>query len=95
MLSCPSSPEAVKQVAAEMKVPLLHLHARTSELLKELGPELSLKLFNRAAPGEDAEHSDGLKDDTHLNAVGATRVCDSAVAEIGARVPQLTPYLRK
>jgi lysophospholipase L1-like esterase len=88
-------PQAVQQVAAEMNVPLLDLHARTLELLKGLGPELSIKLFNHAAPGEYAEHPDGLKDDTHLNSIGATRVCDLAVAEIGRTVPRLAAHLRK
>ena len=88
-------PKAVKQVADEMNVPLLDLHAKTSELLKQLGPELSLRLFNHVAPGEYARHPDGLKDDTHLNPLGATRVCDLAVEELTTKVPELRAHLKK
>jgi lysophospholipase L1-like esterase len=88
-------PKAVREVAEEQKVPLLELHTKTSELLKQLGPELSLKLFNHTAPGEYAGLPDGLKDDTHLNALGATRVCDLAVEEITAKVPELARHLKK
>ncbi len=88
-------PAAVRQVAEEQKVPVLELHAKTSEWLRQLGPELSLKLFNHVVPGEYGEHPDGLKDDTHLNALGATRVCDLAVEEMAREVPRLAAHLKK
>lgn len=88
-------PKAVRQVVDELNVPLLDLHAKTSELLTRLGPELSLKLFNHVAPGEYALHPDGLKDDTHLNSWGAARVCDMAVEEITAKVPALRASLKR
>ncbi len=88
-------PEAVRRVAAEQKAPLLELHTRTVELLQQLGPELSLKLFCHAAPGEYAKAPKGLNDDTHLSPTGASRVCDLAVEEIAAKVPELAAHLRK
>jgi lysophospholipase L1-like esterase len=88
-------PEAIRQVAKEQAVPLLELHTKTCELLKQLGPEPSIKLFNYATPGEYAKLLEGLKDDTHLNAFGATRVCDLAVEEIVGKVPDLAAHLEK
>jgi lysophospholipase L1-like esterase len=88
-------PEAIRQVAKEQAVPLLELHTKTCELLKELGPEQSIKLFNYATPGEYAKLPEGLKDDTHLNAFGATRVCDLAIEEIIREIPELALHLKK
>jgi lysophospholipase L1-like esterase len=88
-------PEAIRQVAKEQGVPLLELHTKTCELLKQLGPEQSIKLFNYATPGEYAKLPEGLKDDTHLNAFGATRVCDLAIEEIVGKVPGLAVHLKK
>jgi lysophospholipase L1-like esterase len=88
-------PEAIRQVAKEQAVPLLELHKKTCELLKQLGPEQSIKLFNYAVPGEYAKLPEGLKDDTHLNAFGATRVCDLAVEEIIGKIPELAIHQKK
>ena len=88
-------PAAVRQVAAELNVPLLELTTKTEELLKKLGPELSKKLFDQMQPGEFARYADGLKDDTHLNAFGASRVCDLAAEELETAVPELAKFLNK
>jgi lysophospholipase L1-like esterase len=88
-------PKAARQVAQEMEVPLLEMHGKTAALLQRLGPEKSLKLFNYLAPGELAAHPDGLKDDTHFNVFGATRMCDLVVEEISARVPALALHLKR
>lgn len=87
-------PEGVRRAAARVQVPLLELHDRSRELLLRLGPERSLPLFCHAAPGEYERAPDGLKDDTHLSPLGASRICDLAVGEIAARVPDLARYLR-
>jgi lysophospholipase L1-like esterase len=88
-------PKATRQVAEEMEVPLLEMHGKTAELLQHLGPEQSLKLFNHLAPGEFAAHPQGLEDDTHFNALGATRLCDLAVEEISAKVAGLASHLKR
>lgn len=86
-------PKAMRQVAADQHVPLLDLTRRSGELIARLGPELSKKLYNTAAAGEYENYPDGLKDDTHFNALGATRICDLAVEEIVLSVPELAPWL--
>ena len=56
--------EAMKQVAAEEKVPLVDLFSRSVALLEELGPEKADE-FNPPHP------QPGVTDRTHLNAKGA------------------------
>jgi hypothetical protein len=76
-------------------VPLLDLTRKTDELLVKLGPERSKRLFNNVEPGEFPQYPDGFKDGTHLNAAGACRVCDLAIEEILANVPELARSVRK
>jgi PelA/Pel-15E family pectate lyase len=75
---------AVKQVAAEEKVPLLDLEAVTRRLLVKLGPEDSRKLFLVYAPGENQWFPAGKTDNTHYNEEGARQVAALAAAEMKA-----------
>lgn len=85
---------AVRQVAAEEMVPLLDLQKRTETLVQSLGPELSKKLYMWIEPGEYKSLPQGRRDNTHLNPLGASRVCDLAVDEIRTAVPGLARWLR-
>ncbi len=77
---------AVRQLAAELDVPLLDIEKLSGELVRQLGPERSKKLYMWVEPGEfDAVKSEK-KDETHLNAFGACRICDLAALEIRAKV---------
>jgi lysophospholipase L1-like esterase len=86
---------AMRKVAEEQNVPLLDLNARTAALLLKLGPEPSKRLFNNVEPGEFAKYPAGFKDGTHLNVAGAARVCDLAIEEILAKVPELAKHVRQ
>jgi lysophospholipase L1-like esterase len=86
---------AVRQVAAELNVPLLDLQRDTEVLVLKLGPELSKRLYMWIEPGEYASLPEGKKDDTHLNPFGATRVCDLAIAEIKKAIPDLAAWLKQ
>lgn len=88
-------PKATRLVAQEQKVPLLDLTARSAQLLSALGPELSRKLFNTVVPGEHEKYPQGQTDDTHFNALGATRMCDLAVDELLTQVPDLAAHLNR
>jgi lysophospholipase L1-like esterase len=88
-------PEAVRQVAEAEKVQLLELCTATEKLLQQLGPESSKRLFDWIPAGEFAPDSKKLEDDTHFNAYGASRVCDLAVVEIDAKVPELAIHLHR
>jgi lysophospholipase L1-like esterase/predicted neuraminidase len=85
--------EAVRQVAAEEQAPLLDLEKRSRELLAKMGPEQSKRLFDWVEPGEFEKSPAGLRDDTHFNAFGASRMCDLAVLELRAAVPDLARRL--
>jgi len=88
-------PKAVKQVAAEQKVPVLDLEARTRELILKLGQERSKNLFANADPGDYEALPKGRSDGSHFNAYGACRVCDYAAMEIKKNVPELAKHLRE
>jgi lysophospholipase L1-like esterase len=88
-------PEAVRNVAEAEKVPLLELTTATEKLLQQLGPESSKRLFDWIPAGEFAADAKNLEDDTHFNAYGASRVCDLAVEEIAAKVPELAVHLNR
>ncbi len=88
-------PEAVRKVAEAEKVPLLELCTATEKLLQQLGPESSKRLFDWIPAGEFAADSKKLEDDTHFNAYGASRVCDLAVLEFEAKVPELAAHLNR
>jgi lysophospholipase L1-like esterase len=87
--------EAVRQAAAEEKVPLLDLEKRSRELVAKMGPEQSKRLYDWVEPGEFEKAPEGLKDDTHFNAFGASRMCDLAAGELRLAVPELAQKLRQ
>lgn len=86
---------ATRKVAEKHKVPLLDLTRKTEDLLVKLGPDRSKRLFNNVEPGEFPQYPDGFKDGTHLNAAGASRICDLAIEEILANVPELAKSVRQ
>jgi DNA sulfur modification protein DndE len=88
-------PKAVRAAAASQKVPLLELCTATEQLLQQLGPESSKRLFDWIPAGEFSQRPKGLEDDTHFNAYGASRVCDLAIVEIKARIPELAAHLNQ
>ncbi len=87
-------PVAMREVAAEQKVPLLDLEKRTRELLLQLGPDRSKALFASFEPDEFAAVPQGRQDGTHFNAYGASRICDLAVDEMQKTSPELAAHLR-
>jgi hypothetical protein len=71
------------------------MNKRSSELLSKMGPEQSKRLFDWVEPSEFEKCPEGLKDGTHFNAFGASRMCDLAVVEIRVAVPDLARWLVK
>ena len=86
--------KAVRLAAQEKKAPLLDLARDSGEMVQRLGPELSKSLYKYAGPAEYPNHAEGFQDDTHLNALGATRICDLVVEEIKVAVPELSRALK-
>ncbi|MFK4836506.1 rhamnogalacturonan acetylesterase [Microbacterium sp. ZW T2_14] len=67
-------PNAVRDLAHDLDVPLIDLTAFTTWLYEDLGPEASAALLSHFAPGEHALWSEGLTDDTHFREEGARRI---------------------
>jgi lysophospholipase L1-like esterase len=85
--------EAVRQAAAEDKVPVIDLNAMSLKLYAALGPEASTKAFvhypANAFPGQPTP----LKDDTHHSAYGGYELARCVVEGIRANVPELAARL--
>lgn len=86
--------QAVKNVAAELKVPMVDLNALTHKFVQELGVERSKDYFMHVAPGTIPLCPKGRQDDTHLNVKGARAVASIAVDAIAKEVPELAQYVR-
>ncbi len=67
---------------------------QSNDLLVRLGKDRSQILFNSSMPGEYERFPEGNQDNTHFNALGASRMCDLAVAEIQRHVPGLSAHLK-
>jgi lysophospholipase L1-like esterase len=87
--------EAVRQVGAGEKVPVIDLNAMSLKLYKALGPDKSTRAFvhypANTYPGQDKP----LKDDTHHNAFGGYELARCVVEGIKANVPDLAAHLAK
>jgi lysophospholipase L1-like esterase len=72
----------VRNVAAELHVPLIDLDKDSQALLLQFGPESSKYLFNHLAPGEHPNYPAGKEDNTHFNEFGARRMAELVLAGI-------------
>lgn len=68
--------ELMREVAASENIPLIDMDMKSQTLLKKLGPEKSVFLYNHLEPGQNPNYPDGLKDDTHFNEMGARRMAE-------------------
>jgi lysophospholipase L1-like esterase len=87
-------PEAVRRVAAELKVPLVDLNASSKQLYQALGVEKSkLALLHVPAntyPGQTA----AIADDTHFSAYGAYEMARCVAEGLRTAEPTLAAHLR-
>jgi len=86
---------AMRELAAELDVPLIDLAEKSKALYERLGDEPSKALFMWAYPGEFIAFPDGAQDDTHFQSEGAIQIA-GLVAE-GVNELGLSPinlYLR-
>ena len=83
--------EEVRRIAAENKVPLVDLQARSIELCESLGPEKCLEFSPpKIVDGTNTGGFDG----THLNAKGYVLFARLVVDELRQAAPDLAPLLR-
>lgn len=84
--------EEVRKIAAEKKVPLVDLQARSIKLCESLGPEKCLEFSPpKVVDGTNTGGFDG----THLNAKGYVLFARLVVDELRKNAPELAPVLRK
>ncbi len=67
-------PGIVRDVAAELRVPLVDMHRATEALVSQLGPDSSRALYLQLAPGANPNYPSGVQDNTHFSPVGARAV---------------------
>lgn len=87
-------PGVMRQVAAEMEVPLIDLQRTTEALVRRAGDEGSKALYVWTAPGEYAMYPQGRHDDTHLSLRGATEVARLAAEGLKATDLPLARHVR-
>jgi lysophospholipase L1-like esterase len=87
-------PGVMRQVAAEMEVPLIDLQRTTEALVRRAGDEGSKALYVWTAPGEFAMYPGGRQDDTHLSLRGATEVARLAAEGLKATDLPLARHVR-
>ncbi len=86
-------PAAVRQVARELRVPLVDLLAITDTLVRRAGPNDSKRLYVWVAPGESSMYPEGRQDDTHLSVAGATAVAKLAARALKTTLPTLGRFV--
>ena len=82
--------DAVKAVAAEKKVPVIDLYARSIELLERLGPQASAEFDPK--PKEDSKAA--APDRTHLSPKGSAVFGTLVADELMKAEPALAPHLK-
>lgn len=85
---------AAAEVAAELDVPLVDLHALTAERVRSYGPERSKALYLYVEPGVAERFPDGNADDTHLCLRGAEEFAALFVEACVAAGNPLSCYVR-
>ncbi|WP_082234929.1 rhamnogalacturonan acetylesterase [Halobacillus massiliensis] len=86
-------PEAMRQLASEMNVPLIDLTKRTEEYINVLGVDGSKSLFMHLAPSKFSNFPNGVQDDTHLNEEGAKIVARLAARELSVLPHPIADYI--
>jgi lysophospholipase L1-like esterase len=87
-------PEAMRQLAKEVNIPLIDLNAMSKAFYEALGVENSKKAFvhypANSYPGQDKP----LADDTHFNPYGAYELAKCVTQGIRQTIPDLAKYIR-
>lgn len=86
-------PDAMKQVADSLKVPLIDMEQKTSALLTSLGEQGSIQLLNYVDSG-NVNFPKGVKDNTHLSPLGAEKVAGLAADGVKELRLGLIKYMR-
>lgn len=83
-----------RNVAKEMDVPFVDMNKLTHDLVQDMGPEASKKLYMWMPANKFASCPQGRQDNTHLSVYGARTITRMTVEAIAEVVPALKPYVR-
>jgi lysophospholipase L1-like esterase len=86
-------PVLVRQVAAEMNVPLIELQMLTAGAVTALGDEVSKQIYLWTSPTD--KFPEGRKDDTHLSVEGARLVAKLAAQQLMLLDNSLAKQIKK
>lgn len=87
-------PQVVRDVAKDLKVLLVDLHASSQRLVEGLGEEGSKKLFMLYAPNTFKRFPKGVEDNTHFSGYGARAMARLVVEEVVQKDPFLKTALK-
>ncbi len=73
-------PDAVREIAADLKVNFIDMQVLTHSLISSMGDEPSKKMYLWTTP--DQKFPEGRKDDTHLSVEGAKTFADLVAKEV-------------
>jgi lysophospholipase L1-like esterase len=79
-------PEVVRELAAELQLPVVDLNAWTRARYARLGAAGSKALFCHFAPGEHAHWPEGLADNTHFRVDGARLVAEHVSSQLASQL---------
>ncbi|HQU84401.1 MAG TPA: rhamnogalacturonan acetylesterase, partial [Pyrinomonadaceae bacterium] len=88
-------PDAMRKVAAELKVPLIDMHRKSEAVLVKFGAEESRKLFLQLKPKAHPNYPEGIEDNTHFSAFGAEQMARQAADGVRELKIGLAKYLIK
>lgn len=88
-------PDAMRKVAAELKVPLIDMERKSSEVLTKFGAEDSKNLFLQLKPKAHPNYPNGVEDNTHFSAFGAEQMARQAAIGVAETKIGLAKYLIK
>lgn len=88
-------PDAMRKVAQELKVPLIDMESKSSEILTKLGAEDSKNLFLQLKPKAHPNYPNGVEDNTHFSAFGAEQMARAAADGVAETKIGLAKYLIK
>ena len=87
-------PEAMRQLANEVNIPLIDLNAMSKTLYETLGVENSKKAFVHYPANSYSGQDKPLADDTHFNPYGAYELAKCVVQAIQQTIPDLAKFIR-
>jgi lysophospholipase L1-like esterase len=86
-------PHVMREVAKELKVPLVDLQLKSEDLVLSLGPEKSKELYLWVSPGAYEIYPEGKQDNTHFTEKGATEMAKLAVEGLKELKIDIIKYL--